>query len=179
MIGTAEVIRALSGLVEAVFGAPPVTKDIREGFARPCTYLTPTDSRTERMGGLLHTTTELELVRFGAKSWKGWRELLRAQDALTAALLEPVEAEESFHLLAEDTDFDLVREDMALYCTFSVQYFQDRPEPGGSGGGEPMEHLQVTMEETAGLADGAGTPLSDELDKQLEEEGHTILFIEE
>ena len=40
------VIRAVSGLVEQVFGAPPTTKDITEGFNRPCTYVQPTLMQT-------------------------------------------------------------------------------------------------------------------------------------
>ena len=41
MIGLTNCIRAVSAIVETTFGEPPTTKDITEGFDRPCTYVQP------------------------------------------------------------------------------------------------------------------------------------------
>lgn len=57
------VIRAVSGLVEQVFGAPPTTKDITEGFNRPCTYVQPTLMQTSLEGGLRHDSYSIEIIR--------------------------------------------------------------------------------------------------------------------
>ena len=46
MTDIVDVIRAVSELVERVFGAPPITKDITEGFDLPCTYVQPTLMQT-------------------------------------------------------------------------------------------------------------------------------------
>lgn len=146
MITVTDVIKAVSGLCEDLFGAPPVTKDLREGFQRPCCYLTPTDIRRERMGGLRRETVELELVRFAEQTHKGWLSLMQAQAALGEVLETPIPVAEAFHLAAEDVDFDAVREDMALYCTFTVEYVQQLPasvteDPEGSA--DLMKSLQL------------------------------------
>ena len=41
MITIVDTIRALSALIEMLFGEPPTTKDITEGFTVPCTYIQP------------------------------------------------------------------------------------------------------------------------------------------
>lgn len=147
MITIVEIIRAVSGMVETVFGAPPTTKDIREGFERPCTYLSELYSDVSREGKLRHETAQLELVRFAARTDRGWIDLLRAQAALTEALERPIRVDEQFHLVAEEVDFDPVREDMALYCTFSVEWFQEAPEDDWRGGSEDkMDALDVNDE---------------------------------
>jgi len=159
MITIVEVMKAVSGMAEGLFGAPPVTKDIREGFPRPCTYLSLLSSRTAREGGLRHDTADLELVRFAARTDQGWIDLLRAQAALTEALDRPIRVSDGFSVLAEEIDFDPVREDMALYCTFSVEWYQLRDEdedPAGSG--DPMEILTVNNDEIyAKVSDCDGT----------------------
>lgn len=127
MITIVDVMRAVSRTAEAVFGAPPVTKDLREGFARPCTKLSLLYSDVSREGKLRHETAELELVRFAARTDRGWIDLLRAQAVLTEALERPIRVDEQFHLVAEEVDFDPVREDMALYCTFRVEWYQEIP----------------------------------------------------
>lgn len=141
MITIVDVVRAVSRTVEAVFGAPPVTKDLKEGFARPCTKLSLLYSDVSREGALRHETAELELVRFAARTDRGWIDLLRAQAALTEALERPIRVDEQFHLVAEEVDFDPVREDMALYCTFSVEWFQEAP-----AGEEENPSLMDTLE---------------------------------
>ena len=147
MITIVEIIRAVSGMVETVFGTPPTTKDIREGFERPCTYLSELYSDVSREGKLRHETAQLELVRFAARTDRGWIDLLRAQAALTEALERPIRVDEQFHLVAEEVDFDPVREDMALYCTFSVEWFQEAPEDDWRGGSkDEMEVLEVDEE---------------------------------
>lgn len=147
MITIVEIIRAVSGMVETVFGTPPTTKDIREGFERPCTYLSELYSDVSREGKLRHETAQLELVRFAARTDRGWIDLLRAQAALTEALERPIRVDEQFHLVAEEVDFDPVREDMALYCTFSVEWFQEAPEDDWRGDSkDEMEVLEVDEE---------------------------------
>lgn len=65
MTDIVDVIRAVSELVERVFGAPPITKDITEGFDRPCTYVQPTLMQTSLEGGLRHDSYSIEIIRFG------------------------------------------------------------------------------------------------------------------
>ena len=145
MITIVDVMRAVSRTAETVFGAPPVTKDLKEGFPRPCTKLSLLYSDVSREGALRHETAELELVRFAARTDRGWIDLLRAQAALTEALERPIRVDESFHLVAEELDFDPVREDMALYCTFSVEWFQEIP-----AGEEENPSLMDTLEMNGG-----------------------------
>lgn len=145
MITIVDVMRAVSRTAEAVFGAPPVTKDLKEGFERPCTKLSLLYSDVSREGALRHETAELELVRFAARTDRGWIDLLRAQASLTEALERPIRVDEQFHLVAEELDFDPVREDMALYCTFSVEWFQEIP-----AGEEENPSLMDTLEMNGG-----------------------------
>ena len=63
MTDIVDVIRAVSELVERVFGAPPITKDITEGFDRPCTYVQPTLMQTSLEGGLRHDSYSIEIIR--------------------------------------------------------------------------------------------------------------------
>lgn len=147
MIGLTECIAGLSGMVETVFGAPPVTKDIREGFVRPATYLTPIDAVQDRTGDLRHETYSFELVHFGAKTDRGWKALLTAHRDLVSALEGPVRVDDGCHLLAEDTDFDLDRDTMSLTCTFEVQLFQESPMADWRGGSDTdMDTLEVDGE---------------------------------
>lgn len=147
MITIVDVMRAVSRTAETVFGAPPVTKDLKEGFPRPCTKLSLLYSDVSREGALRHETAELELVRFAARTDRGWIDLLRAQAALTEALERPIRVDEQFHLVAEELDFDPVREDMALYCTFSVEWYQEAPEDDWRGEAkDDMEVLEVDGE---------------------------------
>jgi len=144
MIGLTECIAGLSGMVETVFGAPPVTKDVREGFTRPATYLTPIDARADRTGALRHETVFFELVHFAARTDRGWKDLLTAHKALVAALEGPVRVADGFHLLAEDADFDLDRETMSLTCTFEVELFQASPMADWTGGSDKnMDTLEL------------------------------------
>lgn len=175
MITVTDVIRAVSGVCEDVFGAPPVSKDIREGFDRPCCYVTPVDVRRSRVGKLRQETVELEIVYLAPRTSRGWSGLLRAQADLGAALELPVEVAEDFHILAEDPDFDPVREDMALYCTFSVTYFQERSADPDGGSGETMEQLSMTVEGAAAPADDGGAVLLDEAGQVLTDEGGLTL----
>ena len=141
MITVVDVIRGLSETVETVFGAPPVTKDLREGFSRPATFITPVDTVPERIGGLRHETVMLEIVRFEHDTRDGWIQLLKDQAALTAALEAPVQVGDSFHILPEDVDFDLDRDTMSLACTFTVELYQDRPADAGPGSTDNMDTL--------------------------------------
>ena len=149
MITIVEVIRAISETVEALFGAPPVTKDLKEGFSRPCTKLSLLDTQVTREGKLRHETAELELTRFAARTDRGWIDLLHAQAALTEALEKPIRVDEQFHLVTEDVDVDPVREDMALYCTFSVEWFQDTDATPAEGSTDPMLQLDINGERAA------------------------------
>ena len=143
MITIVDLVRGLSEMIEDLFGAPPVTKDLQEGFDRPCTFLTPILTDAVREGDLRHETVQLELVRFGARTSRGWVDLLHAQAALTEALERPVRVDNRFHLLAEETEFDLDRDDMVLTCTFEVQTFQLREEDEDGGSRDMMESLEM------------------------------------
>ena len=144
MIGLTEVIAGVSAMIEEVFGAPPVTKDVREGFETPCTYLTPIDTTLDRTGDLRHETYYLEIVRYGATSYQGYLQLLRDHKALTEALEGPTLVLEGFHVLPDDIDLDLDRDTMTLTATFAVELFQEAPEDDWRGGSEEdMDALNV------------------------------------
>ena len=86
MITVIDTIRAVSALVEDLFGEPPTTKDVTEGFTRPCTYVQPTLLDTAVEGGLRHDSFTVEIIRFAQRSRKGYLELLAYQEQLTEAL---------------------------------------------------------------------------------------------
>lgn len=147
MIGLTEVIAAVSRMIEGVFNAPPATKDRVEGIPRPFSRLTPYDSTLERVGKLRHETYYLEIVRYGESSAKGWLQLLRDHKALVTALEGPIPVTEGFHILADDVDFDVEREDMTLTATFAVELYQEAPEDDWRGDSkDEMEVLEVDEE---------------------------------
>ena len=134
-------------MIEGLFGAPPSTKDRVEGIPRPFTRLTPYDETLERVGGLRHETYYLEVVRYGASTAEGWLQLLRDHKALTEALERPTLVTEGFHILPDDIDFDIEREDMTLTVTFAVELYQEAPEDDWRGGSEDkMDALDVNDE---------------------------------
>ena len=102
-------IRAVSGLVEHLFGEPPTTKDIHEGFTRPCTYVQPIMIQAEKSGDLLLDTFEIQIIRLAEKSEIGYLDLLHYQAELREALEEPVPVSEDFNLYPEDVSFDINR----------------------------------------------------------------------
>lgn len=148
MITTVEIIRALSGMAEDIFGRPPETKDIRE-ITRPCVYLTPILTAQSRESALRGIEQQFELVYFAERTEQGYRALLTAEAALMDALEQPIEVCEEFHIVPEDLDYDFNREDMALTAEFTVRYYQgatELPEPGSD---ELMEELdkEITTKE--------------------------------
>ena len=121
-ISIIDTIRGLSGLIENLFGEPPTTKDITEGFTRPTTYIQPVYSETAREGELQHDTHELELIRFGERTRAGYLSLLEWE----AKLAEPVVVEEQFFLYPDEIEFMLDRDDMTLTVTLTVETYQLR-----------------------------------------------------
>ena len=128
MITITDVIRAVSGMVERLFGEPPTSKDITEGFERPCTYVHTTGTDVDMTGDLRHDLTHLQIVRFAERSYMGWAELLRYQEVLTMALLEPIHVDDMFCIYPEDISIDLRRDEMAMFAEFSVDNFQLLPD---------------------------------------------------
>lgn len=125
MITTAKIIKGLSAWIEAKFGEPPITKDVVEGFDRPCTFVSVTNATTGREGDLRHDTFEVEIVRFTAKSYKGYKDLLTAQDTFSAAFEQGyIAIEGMFYIYPDAIDYDLDREDMLLTVTFTIDNFQ-------------------------------------------------------
>lgn len=141
MITITDVIRAVSGMVERLFGEPPTSKDITEGFERPCTYVHTTGTDVDRPGDMRHDVIHLQVVRFAERSYMGWSELLRYQEALTMALLEPIPVDDMFYLYPEDVSIDLRRDEMAMFADFSVDNFQVLPDE--DTGAETMETLNL------------------------------------
>lgn len=142
MITEVEIIKALSGLIETVTGSPPTTKDITEGFERPCTWIRPLYIQPEAVRGLQRDYLEIEIVYFAPQSWKGWKQLLQIRSALTAALRDPVPISDTFAIYPEDLDFDPSREDMTLSCTFSIENYQLIPPTQDELDAPDMEHLR-------------------------------------
>ena len=71
MITIIDTIRALSDWIEGLFGEPPTTKDITEGFERPCTYIQPGTLDTAVEGGLRHDTYTMDVIRFASRTRSG------------------------------------------------------------------------------------------------------------
>lgn len=145
MITIVETIRAVSDLIEQIFGEAPTSKDITKGFDRPCTYVQPAWIETERSGGLRHDTYRLQIIRFAERSYMGYQELLKYQGMLTDALERPIVVEEFFFLYPENVSFELRRDEMVLLCEFSVQNIQTLPED--DAGAETMETLNLRRKE--------------------------------
>ena len=124
MITIVDNIRALSDLVETLFGEAPTTKDITEGFDRPCTYIQPVDIQSDRTETLRHDVYAMELIRFATRSHQGWAELLHAQEVLAEALSRPIPVSGSFSIYPQDVSFSLRREDMVLLCSFTLENIQ-------------------------------------------------------
>ena len=141
MITTIDIIRAVSDWIEGLFGEPPTTKDVTEGFTRPCTYVQPSVQDTAVESGLRHDTVTLEVIRFAPRTRKGWLELLEYQSKLTDALEAPIPVDEKFFLYPDAVSFDLRRDEMLLMTTFTVENFQLRPAE--DAGAEDMETLTL------------------------------------
>lgn len=130
MITVIDSIRAVSALVEGLFGEPPTTKDIHEDFIRPCTYVQAVSMETDDAGDLALDTYGLEIIRLAKRAESGYLELLEYQAALRKALSAPIPVDEGFSLYPEDVEFDINRRDMALVASFTVTNAQLRPDDG-------------------------------------------------
>ncbi len=124
MIGIIDTIRGLSEWIEENFGEPPTTKDLLEGFDRPCTYIQPVDMSTSKESQLRVDEYTIEIIRFSEQSYDGYLELLDYQEKFTDLLEQPVPVSDSFLLYPEEVTFELDREDMALLVSFDVQNIQ-------------------------------------------------------
>lgn len=143
-----DVIKALSGMIETITGSPPTTKDVTEGFDRPCTWIRPLSIDPEAVRGLQRDYLEMEIVYFAPRSWDGWNTLLHVQAALTAALREPVAVSETFAIYPEDLEFVPSREDMTLVCTFNLENYQLLPPEDGTM--PAMEDLELETRDPDG-----------------------------
>lgn len=124
MIGIIDTIRGLSEWIEENFGEPPTTKDLLEGFDRPCTYIQPVEMSTSKESQLRVDEYTIEIIRFSEQSYDGYLELLDYQEKFTDLLEQPVPVSDSFLLYPEEVTFELDREDMALLVSFDVQNIQ-------------------------------------------------------
>lgn len=145
MITIIDTIRALSDWIEGLFGEPPTTKDITEGFERPCTYIQPGTLDTAVEGGLRHDTYTMDVIRFATRTRSGWLELLEWQAKLTAALEHPIPVQDLFVLYPEDASFDLRRDDMVLITSITLDNFQVLPPADADV--EEMDTLILNGEE--------------------------------
>lgn len=145
-----DVIKALSGMIETVTGSPPTTKDVTEGFDRPCTWIRPLSIDPEAVRGLQRDYLEIEIVYFAPKSREGWNTLLHVQAALTEALREPVAVSETFAIYPEDLEFVPIREDMTLVCTFNLENYQLIPPTQEEIDRPDMERLELEARDPDG-----------------------------
>ena len=145
MITIVETMRALSDLIEGVFGDAPTSKDITKGFDRPCTYLQATGIDTEKTGEMRHDTFAFQIIRSAERTDLGYLNLLEAQAKLTEALEKPVVVEEFFLLYPENVSFELRRNEMVLLTSFSVDNFQVLPPEDAEA--ETMETLHLSRKD--------------------------------
>lgn len=160
MIGIIDVIRAYSGALETLLGKPPTTKDLVEVTDRPCTYLQG-DVRTAQEGGLRHDVYSLTVVYYAPYHDRGYLDLLRAQEQLSAALKAPVTVDAGFHLCPDAVDIQPIREEMLLICSFNVECWQENPMADWTGGStDDMDTLELDGETVAApeAAPDAGEP---------------------
>lgn len=141
MITLVDTIRAVSAMLETLFGDPPVTKDIDEGFDRPCTYVEPLPVNTEVSSSLRMDTCPIRIFRFAEKIETGYLELLQEQEKLLNALSKPIPVTDVFLLYPEDMKFDLSRADMALSVDFTVTNVQELEDEDT---GERMQDLTIS-----------------------------------
>lgn len=135
-----DVIQAVSGMIEAEFGAPPTTKDIREGFDRPCFYAEPYQMRRDKAGDMPHDTFGIRIFYFSPRTDRGYLDLLQKQTALQDMLDASIPVSEDFLLFPEDVNFEIQREDMALIADFTVENVQ---MPEDTDEAELMEDLSL------------------------------------
>lgn len=145
MITLIDTIRGISDWIEGLFGEPPTTKDITEGFTRPCTYVQPAAMTTGREGGMHHDTFGFDIIRFASRTRAGYLELLEYQGKLTEALEGPIPVDEDFSLYPQDVEFELRRDEMTLIASFDVENFQLLPEEGA--GEDYMEILTLSRKD--------------------------------
>jgi len=139
-----DVVKAVSGLIEAEFGMPPTTKDIREGYPRPCFYVEPYQMRCGTAGDMRDDIFGIRIFYFSKRAETGFLDLLEKQTVLRDQLDGPVPISEDFYLYPEDLDFELKREDMALITSFTVENVQ---LPEDTDPSEYMENLEINMRE--------------------------------
>lgn len=124
MITIVDTIRAISGLVERVFGEPPTTKDITEGFDRPSSYVQVTKAEAELTNGMLHEEQTFEIIRFGERTDLDYLQMLRDETTLTMALTKPIHVLGDFYIYPDEVESEIRRDEMVLIVTFSIENFQ-------------------------------------------------------
>lgn len=141
-----DVIKAVSGLIETEFGTPPVTKDIREGFLRPCFFAEPYLMQCGSAGDMRDDVFGFRIFYFSERSYTGYLDLLEKQTALRDLLEDPVPVSEDFYIYPEGLDFELQREDMVLIASFNVENVQ-LPEDTDTETSELMAELNINLRE--------------------------------
>ncbi len=136
-----QTIRAVSSIVEAVFGEPPTTKDIDEGLKRPCTFVQPSSISETSTETVRREAYGIDIIRFGDLSYKGYLSLLQAQAALSAALSVPIRTQEGDYIDPGEVETNIHRADMVLIVSFRVESISIVSPDSDA---EPMETLQLT-----------------------------------
>ncbi|MET0016380.1 DUF6838 family protein [Oscillibacter sp.] len=77
-----DVVKTVSGLIETGFGMPPTTKDIREGFSRPCFYVEPYQMRCGIAGDMRDDAFGIRIFYFSKRAETGYLDLLEKQTVL-------------------------------------------------------------------------------------------------
>lgn len=146
MIYTSDIIKGLSEAVEAAFGEPPTTKDIRKGFERPCSYLDMVSLSVGRESLLQHSSYSFELIYFSEDSRKGYIDLLKAQKKMQELFANPIRISDTFLIYAEEVEFDFDRDEMFIVCQFEIEIFQKINDFADDGSAENMESLSINGE---------------------------------
>ena len=156
-----DTLRAVSLLVTRTFGAAPTTKDIHEGFTRPCSYVQPILIQSEKNGRrfVLDRYT-IQIIRLATKSETGYLELLQWQETLREVLEDPIAVyteptmengnavaptATEFYLYPDDVSFDLDRDDMALVVSFTIENAQVEDDAEETAA-ELMQNLEIDLD---------------------------------
>jgi len=140
MINLTDCMRAVSGALEREFGAAPVTKDIREGFPRPATFLHAADVTSSMEGLVRHDIYRFEITRFSRDDEQGYLDLIVYQERLRRLLSKPIPVTGAFWLYPDEVDFEIVMSDYALVAGFEAENYQVDPK-AAEGTGETMRIL--------------------------------------
>lgn len=143
MIGTANIIKALTINIRNILNVKVNDRDIEEGFERPSFYIDVEEISDEQLTTeYYYDTYHLELYYFASDSKIGFKELLGVREKLRNMFSSRIETEQGFGITFDEVKHYINKADKVLHISFDVLAVQRIPDAGT----EPMmEELDVTI----------------------------------